>query len=37
MTNEHVVTKKMVENKITIDVYYDSEDKNREIEIMDEK
>ena len=33
MTNEHVVTKKMVENKITIDVYYDSEDKNREIEL----
>ena len=23
----------MVENKITIDVYYDSEDKNREIEL----
>ena len=31
MTNEHVVTRKMVDNKITIDVYYDSEDKNREI------
>ena len=31
MTNEHVVTKKMVENKIKIDVYYDSEDKNKEI------
>ena len=31
MTNEHVVTKKMVEHKITIDVYYDSEDKNKEI------
>jgi V8-like Glu-specific endopeptidase len=33
MTNEHVVTRKMVDNKITIDVYYDSEDKNKEIKL----
>ena len=33
MTNEHVVTRKMVENQITIDVYYDCEHKNREIEL----
>ena len=28
MTNEHVVTKKLVEQNQKIDVYYDSEDKN---------
>ena len=28
MTNEHVVTKELVEQKKEIDIYYDSEDKN---------
>ena len=31
MTNEHVVTKAMVANKNKIDVYYDKEEKNKEI------
>ena len=31
MTNEHVITKELIEKKETITFYYDSESKNREI------
>ena len=37
MTNEHVVTKKMIENKNKIDIYYDNEEKYREIFLDSEK
>ena len=32
MTNEHVITKEMIEKKIIIDIYYDSQSKFRNIE-----
>ena len=33
MTNEHVITKELVEQKQKIDAYYDSEEKNVEIKL----
>ena len=33
MTNQHVITKEMIEKKITIDLYYDSQSKYRNIEL----
>ena len=33
MTNEHVITKEMIEKKIIIDIYYDSQSKFRNIEL----
>ena len=33
MTNEHVVTKNMIENENTIKVYYDNEKKNVKIKL----
>ena len=33
MTNEHVVTKSMIENENTIKVYYDNEKKKIEIKL----
>ena len=32
MTNQHVITKEMIEQKIKIDIYYDSQSKFRNIE-----
>jgi len=37
VTNEHVITKKMIKDKKKIDVYYDNEDKNIEIYLNPEK
>ena len=33
MTNEHVITKEMIDKKIIIDIYYDSQSKFRNIEL----
>ena len=33
MTNEHVITKEMIDKKIKIDIYYDSQSKYRNIEL----
>ena len=37
MTNEHVITKEMIKQKITIDIYYDSQSKYRKIELNPEE
>ena len=37
MTNEHVITKKMIELKEKIDIYYDNEEKMVEIELNENK
>ena len=37
MTNEHVITKELIEKKETITFYYDSESKNREIQLNPEE
>ena len=37
MTNEHVITKELIEKKETITFYYDSESKNREIVLNPEE
>ena len=37
MTNEHVITKEMIDKKITIDIYYDSQSKFRNIELNPEE
>ena len=31
MTNEHVIIKEMIAQKIIIDIYYDSQSESREI------
>ena len=33
MTNEHVITKEMIKQKITIDIFYDSQSEFREIKL----
>ena len=37
MTNEHVITKEMINQKIKIDIYYDSQSKFRNIELNPEE
>ena len=37
MTNEHVITKEMINQKIKIDIYYDSQSKFRNIELNTEE
>ena len=37
MTNEHVITKEMIDKKIKIDIYYDSQSKFRNIELNTEE
>ena len=37
MTNEHVITKEMIDKKIKIDIYYDSQSKFRNIELNPEE
>ena len=37
MTNEHVITKKMIEQKIKIDLYYDAQSKFRKIKLNPEE